>query len=202
MSGHQGSRSGCRELGYRASLVAGLADQIRADVEDRSSDANRDRGALRRLHEDTIAEHGGGLKDWTVLAPQNDPFWVDTPSGHRDGKWLAMHAAHKLGDRVIHLRGFHYAVLERAQAWWQAVIRFGLVAGRLVPTPDQPRIPIMSTGECRCGEDTDGLLLCTGCCRDRHGFDLEAEAVEWVRLGYLDGAIADVLDPADAWEGA
>ena len=32
---------------------------------------------------------GGSLKSLTVLAPQNDPFRVDTDAGHRDGAWLA-----------------------------------------------------------------------------------------------------------------
>jgi hypothetical protein len=70
--------------------------------------------ALRRLLEETAAEHGVPMKDLTVLAPQNDPFRVDTPAGHRDGAWLAM-TAHELGlgDRRIHLRGLHYMVLGR-----------------------------------------------------------------------------------------
>ena len=32
---------------------------------------------------------GGSLKSLTVLAPQNDPFRVDTDARHRDGAWLA-----------------------------------------------------------------------------------------------------------------
>jgi hypothetical protein len=39
-----------------------------------------------------IAEEGGSLKDFTVLASQNDPFRVDTPARHRDGEWLAIAA--------------------------------------------------------------------------------------------------------------
>jgi hypothetical protein len=50
---------------------------------------NGDRGTLRRLLEDTIEIHGGKLKDWTVLAEDNDPFRRDTPANHRDAKWLA-----------------------------------------------------------------------------------------------------------------
>ncbi|MGH2451188.1 MAG: hypothetical protein ACRDGE_07945 [Candidatus Limnocylindria bacterium] len=65
---------------------------------------------LRAVLEDAIAEDGRRLKDLTVLAVQNDPFRVDTPAGHRDGEWLAMHAE-KLGERRIHLRGLHYMVL-------------------------------------------------------------------------------------------
>ncbi len=37
----------------------------------------------------TLESAGGSLKSLTVLAPQNDPFRVDTDAGHRDGAWLA-----------------------------------------------------------------------------------------------------------------
>lgn len=40
---------------------------------------------LRAALDNVIAEHGCSLKDLTVLAPQNDPFRVDTPARHRDG---------------------------------------------------------------------------------------------------------------------
>jgi hypothetical protein len=68
-------------------------------------------GHLRAVLDQTIADHGGGLGTWTVLDAKNDPFRCDTPAGHRDGRWLATQAEDKLGDRTIHLRGFHYAVL-------------------------------------------------------------------------------------------
>jgi hypothetical protein len=78
------------------------------------SDYHANGSPLRRLLEDTAAEHGVPMKDLTVLAPQNDPFRVDTPAGHRDGSWLAMTARELgLGDRRIHLRGLHYMVLGR-----------------------------------------------------------------------------------------
>jgi hypothetical protein len=32
---------------------------------------------------------GCTMKDLTVLAPKNDPFRIDTPARHRDGRWLA-----------------------------------------------------------------------------------------------------------------
>ena len=69
---------------------------------------------LRARLDKLIAEQGCSLKDLTVLAPQNDPFRVDTPARHRDGKWLAMTARDLgLGDRKIHLRGLHYMVIGR-----------------------------------------------------------------------------------------
>jgi hypothetical protein len=54
---------------------------------------------------------GGSLKDLTVLAPQNDPFRVDTPARHRDGAWLA-NTLDRLGVRgQRHLRGLHYILI-------------------------------------------------------------------------------------------
>jgi hypothetical protein len=68
-------------------------------------------GALRARLEAAIAEEGCALKDLTVLAPQNDPFRVDTPAGHRDGAWLAGQIEAKLPYKVVHLRGAHYVLL-------------------------------------------------------------------------------------------
>jgi hypothetical protein len=82
-------------------------------TDSRSSDVNGDCGTLRRLLEDTIEIHGGRLKDWTVLAEDNDPFRRDTPANHRDARWLlATQAEVKLPNaREIHLRGLHYALI-------------------------------------------------------------------------------------------
>jgi hypothetical protein len=56
---------------------------------------------------------------------------------------------------------------------------------------------------CReCGEGTDGLLLCAGCCRDGRGWDRETEEVERARLDYLAEALAEVFAPADTREAA
>lgn len=69
---------------------------------------------LRQLLAATIDEHNVSMSELTVLAPQNDPFRVDTPARHRDGEWLAVTARDLgLGDRKIHLRGLHYMVLGR-----------------------------------------------------------------------------------------
>jgi hypothetical protein len=47
-----------------------------------------------------------------VLAPQNDPFRVDTSASHRDGEWLALQAKRLgLGHRRIHVRGLHYMLV-------------------------------------------------------------------------------------------
>jgi hypothetical protein len=71
-------------------------------------------GPLRAALDRVIAEQGCSLKDLTVLAPQNDPFRVDTPARHRDGEWLATTARDLgLGERKIHLRGLHYMMIGR-----------------------------------------------------------------------------------------
>jgi hypothetical protein len=67
------------------------------------SESNGLRAALESL--------GGFLKDWTVLAPQTDPFRMDTPTNHRDAAWLA-DTMDSLGiTGKIHNRGLHYALL-------------------------------------------------------------------------------------------
>jgi hypothetical protein len=73
------------------------------------------RSTLRLALTETAAKHGCSWKDLTVLAVQNDPFRIDTPAGHRDGAWLAMHAE-RLGlqHSVIHLRGMHYVLITAA----------------------------------------------------------------------------------------
>lgn len=68
-------------------------------------------GRLRALLEAACESEECSLRDLTVLAVQNDPFRVDTPANHRDGEWLAIHAAQLgLSDREIHLRGLHYMI--------------------------------------------------------------------------------------------
>jgi hypothetical protein len=79
------------------------------------SNGNRAVGPLRQILDDQV-ELGYTLADLTVLATQHDPFRQDTPTGHRDGEWLAVNIRDLgLADRPIHLRGLHYALLGRAK---------------------------------------------------------------------------------------
>ena len=67
---------------------------------------------LREQLKATADQFDCSLSDLTVLAPQNDPFRVDTPARHRDGRWLAEAARDLgLGERTIHLRGLHYMLI-------------------------------------------------------------------------------------------
>lgn len=59
----------------------------------------------------TLESSGGSLKSLTVLAPQNDPFRVDTDAGHRDGQWLRDMMAELRLSGPRHLRGLHYALI-------------------------------------------------------------------------------------------
>lgn len=65
---------------------------------------------LRATLEAAVEETGLPMKDLTVLAHQHDPFRLDTPARHRDGKWLADRFA-EIDREHIHNRGLHYAVL-------------------------------------------------------------------------------------------
>lgn len=58
-----------------------------------------------------LEAHGGNLKDLTVLAAANDPYRVDTDSGHRDGAWLANTLTELGVTGQRHLRGLHYILV-------------------------------------------------------------------------------------------
>jgi len=97
-----------------------LAAAKRLNQVDDNADTGPDSGStpvrspLRTVMSACAVEHGLSAKDLTVLAPQNDPFRLETPARHRDGEWLAMTARELgLGDRKIHLRGLHYMVIGR-----------------------------------------------------------------------------------------
>jgi hypothetical protein len=69
-------------------------------------------GVLRSVLERAREKAGCSLSDLTVLSAQVDPYRLDTPSGHRDGKWLATQLEKAIGkDKPIHWRGLHYALV-------------------------------------------------------------------------------------------
>jgi hypothetical protein len=88
--------------------------------------------------------HAVSLGDLTVLAPQNDPYRVDTAAGHRDARWFVEQFDQAIGARNrIHLRGLHYAIVARgdvlkpngqpyinADADWQWLQNFPAKAAR------------------------------------------------------------------------
>jgi hypothetical protein len=71
-------------------------------------------GALRSVLEIAFEESGFSRSDLTVLSPQVDPYRLDTPSGHRDGKWAAQQLAKGFGKNGrTHWRGLHYSIVAR-----------------------------------------------------------------------------------------
>ena len=74
-------------------------------------------GTLRRVIEQALQQDGCDLKDLTVLSKQVDPYRLDTPSDHRDGKWLAEQLDRAIGrTRRIHWRGVHYLLVSGTSA--------------------------------------------------------------------------------------
>jgi hypothetical protein len=69
-------------------------------------------GVLRAILENACETVGCGLGDLTVLSAQVDPYRLDTPSGHRDGSWVAKHFNRVIKrGKDIHWRGLHYALV-------------------------------------------------------------------------------------------
>jgi hypothetical protein len=67
---------------------------------------------LRSVLEDASASIGCSLGDLTVLSAQVDPYRLDTPSGHRDGQWIAEQLDRLVGrTKKIHWRGLHYTLV-------------------------------------------------------------------------------------------
>jgi hypothetical protein len=70
------------------------------------------KGKLRSVLFSACAETGYSLADLTVLSAQVDPYRLDTPAGHRDGKWAASQLARAYhSGKQAHLRGLHYAMV-------------------------------------------------------------------------------------------
>jgi hypothetical protein len=69
-------------------------------------------GSLREILQHACSETGSTLNDLTVLANQNDPYRLDTPNCHTEGRWLGEQMVNlRLTERRIHLRGLHYALV-------------------------------------------------------------------------------------------
>lgn len=68
-------------------------------------------GKLYRAIAEAAEAAGTSISKLTVLSPSNDPFRLDTTTGHRNGKWFAEQVARFVGPvGTIHLRGLHYKI--------------------------------------------------------------------------------------------
>jgi hypothetical protein len=73
-------------------------------------------GTLRSVIEEACEELDLSLGDLTVLSARVDPYRLDTPAGHRDGKWAAEQLDRLYGPtRRAHWRGLHYAIVAAGQ---------------------------------------------------------------------------------------
>jgi hypothetical protein len=70
-------------------------------------------GKLRSILTRASLDMDCTLNELTVLSVQIDPYRLDTPAGHRDGQWLARQRDELIGERRIHWRGLHYAIVAR-----------------------------------------------------------------------------------------
>ncbi|MFY9976090.1 MAG: hypothetical protein WAK53_17685 [Chromatiaceae bacterium] len=71
---------------------------------------------LRLTLLEAMQANGLNMSDLTVLAPQRDPYRLDTPANHIFGKWLAdayARVKHSIIAQRIHLRGLHYLFVGR-----------------------------------------------------------------------------------------
>ena len=53
------------------------------------------------------------LSDLTVLSADRDPYRLDTPLGHREARWFVEWLDELSPDKVIHLKGLHYALVSK-----------------------------------------------------------------------------------------
>src|SRR5262245_21239900 len=91
--------------------VSSTSRALQAQEKTRSATVNGF-GVLRSVLEAASANIGSSLSDLTVLSVQVDPYRLDTPSGHRDGQWVAQQLERAIGKkRSIHWRGLHYALV-------------------------------------------------------------------------------------------
>jgi hypothetical protein len=97
-------------------LTSGRIDAVRKSndlrLEGMPDHVTVGQGALRRALEEARRNSGLPLCDLMVLARQNDPFFFDTPAGHRDGLWLKAQFERLLDSTSItHWRGVHYVLV-------------------------------------------------------------------------------------------
>jgi uncharacterized protein with GYD domain len=68
---------------------------------------------LRRRIEAARELTGYSQDELTVLSKGIDPYRLDTPANHRDGKWVAEQLRIGFGEKSTHWRGLHYSLVMR-----------------------------------------------------------------------------------------
>jgi hypothetical protein len=74
-------------------------------------DVNVGQGALCRALDEARLASRFAHRDLTVLARQRDPFFLDTPVGHRNGIWLKVHFDRLLTSTALTHWRLHYVLV-------------------------------------------------------------------------------------------
>jgi hypothetical protein len=92
-----GNHSGAKDSHFSTAAASGTAQPVS--------------NGLRQVLLSARDETGRTMDELSVLSGPNEPYRLDTPSGHRDGSWLAMELDRLRVRRPVHLRGLHYILV-------------------------------------------------------------------------------------------
>ena len=92
-----GNQSGAENSHFSTAAASGTAQPVS--------------NGLRQVLLSARDETGRTMDELSVLSGPNEPYRLDTPSGHRDGSWLAMELDRLKFRRPVHLRGLHYILV-------------------------------------------------------------------------------------------
>ncbi len=89
-------------------FLAALEDEVSGSA----GKTHRSAGIRRSVIKTSKRSTGENLADLTVLSAAVDLYRLDTPAGHRIGKWFADQVQRFVSDDAltIHLRALHYRV--------------------------------------------------------------------------------------------
>jgi hypothetical protein len=95
----------------RAATAHGVASMSDIGTGSYTRPPQRAAGTLRLVIKAAKRTTRENLADLTVLSASVDPYRLDTPAGHRTGRWFAEQVERFVpGDGTIHLRGLHYRI--------------------------------------------------------------------------------------------
>jgi hypothetical protein len=97
-----------KEFGEAIDAIASSSDGLPDDGKT-SGNAGESGTLAQVLH--AAARTGSRLSDLTVLGVKRDPYRMDKPAKNREGRWFAEWLDRLFPDSVVHLRGFHYALV-------------------------------------------------------------------------------------------
>ena len=99
------------ELGEAVDAITGSS--VGSPGDENTGGIAGDSGSLAKVIRAATSRSGLRLSDLTVLSVKRDPYRVDTPQGHREGRWFAQWLHELFPGVVVHLRGLHYALVSK-----------------------------------------------------------------------------------------